>query len=96
MYKKLTEIIVIHFFYQDMGKCIKQILHCYSLNRRSMNPMQLYITNLNGKCEKEMEKHTGYRNWDVSNLETCLDLLSLFLRNTNFFLMTGFSSILKL
>lgn len=48
----------------DMGKCVKQMLHCYSLNRRAENPMQLYFTNFNGKVEKEMEKHEGYRNWD--------------------------------
>lgn len=49
----------------DMGKCVKQMLHCYSLNRRAENPMQLYFTNFNGKVEKEMEKHEGYRNWDI-------------------------------
>ncbi|XP_049778480.1 tRNA methyltransferase 10 homolog A [Schistocerca cancellata] len=49
----------------DMSKCVKQMLHCYSLNRRAENPMQLYFTNFNGKVAQEMEKHDGYRNWDI-------------------------------
>jgi tRNA (guanine9-N1)-methyltransferase len=52
--------------YQEIGKCIKQLLRCYSLNRRAKDPVQFYITNFRGKCKKEMEKHSGYMNWDVS------------------------------
>ena len=28
--------------------------------------MQFYITSFSGRCKAEMEKHTGYMNWDVS------------------------------
>ncbi|PNF25276.1 tRNA methyltransferase 10-like protein A [Cryptotermes secundus] len=51
---------------KEISKCIKQLLRCYSLNRRAKDPVQFYITNFGGKCKKEMEKHTGYMNWDVN------------------------------
>ena len=54
--------------FQEIGKCIKQLLRCYSLNRRASNPMQFYVTNFGGKSKAEMEKHSGYKNWDVSYL----------------------------
>ncbi|KAJ9587939.1 hypothetical protein L9F63_018642, partial [Diploptera punctata] len=51
---------------KEIGKCIKQLLRCYSLNRRAHNPMQFHITSFDGKSKAEMEKHSGYRNWDVN------------------------------
>lgn len=67
-HKFLKWSITDNFFlkYQEISKCIKQLLRCYSLNRRAKDPVQFYITNFGGKCKKEMEKHTGYMNWDVS------------------------------
>ncbi|XP_069683540.1 tRNA methyltransferase 10 homolog A [Periplaneta americana] len=53
---------------KEIGKCIKQLLRCYSLNRRAKNPMQFYVTSFNGKSKEEMEKHSGYMNWDVNFL----------------------------
>ncbi|GJQ78995.1 hypothetical protein Trydic_g156 [Trypoxylus dichotomus] len=50
---------------KDMGKVIKQILRIYTENRRSPTPMQLYITNFNGRSKSEMEKHNGYEHWDM-------------------------------
>ncbi|XP_012282515.1 tRNA methyltransferase 10 homolog A [Orussus abietinus] len=50
---------------KDLAKLTKQILRCYSLNRRSDAPIQFSITNFNGPSLLEMEKHNGYENWDV-------------------------------
>lgn len=50
---------------RDLGKCVKQMMRCYTLNRRTENPMQLYFTSFNGKSEQEMSKNNGYINWDV-------------------------------
>ncbi|KAK9746002.1 tRNA (Guanine-1)-methyltransferase [Popillia japonica] len=60
---------------KDMGKVIKQILRIYTENRRSMTPMQLYITNFNGRSKLEMEKHNGYEHWDINfHSENYLDI----------------------
>lgn len=50
---------------KDIAKLIKQILRCYTLNRRAMAPLQFSLTSFNGKSKKEMEKHNGYEHWDV-------------------------------
>ncbi|KAK3907952.1 tRNA methyltransferase 10-like protein A [Frankliniella fusca] len=50
---------------RDLGKCVKQLMRCYTLNRRAANPMQLYFTSFNGKSQQEMSKNNGYSNWDV-------------------------------
>ena len=49
---------------KDCGKSLKQLLRCYSFNRRLETPMQMYVTGLKGQCETEMERHEGYKNWD--------------------------------
>ncbi|KAF4532222.1 hypothetical protein B566_EDAN004308 [Ephemera danica] len=49
----------------SLGKCNKQMLHCYSMNRRAANPMQLYFTSLTGRSQEQMAKHDGYQHWDV-------------------------------
>ena len=57
-----------HLMHQrDLGKCCKQLLHCYSINRRLKNPLQFHITSLSEDQDgfKELEKHQGFRNWDV-------------------------------
>merc|ERR1712142_386546 len=48
---------------RDLGKCIKQILRCYSMNRRLKAPLQMYMTSLDGVVAEEMSKHDGYRQW---------------------------------
>lgn len=50
---------------KDIAKMIKQILRCYTLNRRAIAPLQFSLTSFNGKSKKEMEKHNGYKHWDV-------------------------------
>ncbi|XP_018332336.1 tRNA methyltransferase 10 homolog A isoform X2 [Agrilus planipennis] len=54
---------------KDLAKLIKQVLRVYTENRRATNPMQLYVTNFNGKSKTEMEKHNGYENWDINFCE---------------------------
>ena len=51
---------------RDRGKCLKQLMHCYSLNRRFDHPMNLHVTNFHGVMKKEMsQRHQGYENWDI-------------------------------
>ena len=51
---------------KDIAKLIKQILRCYTLNRRARTPVQFSVTNFIGKSKEEMKKHNGYEHWDVS------------------------------
>nr|CAG4647385.1 EOG090X0D3U [Megafenestra aurita] len=50
---------------RSLGKCMKQICRCYSINRRAANPVQFHVTSLEGKSLAEMSKNSGYSNWDV-------------------------------
>ncbi|KAJ0180479.1 hypothetical protein K1T71_003883 [Dendrolimus kikuchii] len=50
---------------KDRFKVIKQILRCYSINRRSDTPMQFHITSFGGKSKHDISRHNGYENWDV-------------------------------
>uniref|UniRef100_A0A1B6D029 tRNA (guanine(9)-N(1))-methyltransferase n=1 Tax=Clastoptera arizonana TaxID=38151 RepID=A0A1B6D029_9HEMI len=62
---------------RDLCKCLKQLNHCYSLNRRASNPMQFFVSSFNGESEKEMSKNNGYKNWDVHfNRHSYLDIFS--------------------
>lgn len=65
----LGYVLLTCYAFQDLGKCVKQMMRCYTLNRRTENPMQLYFTSFNGKSEQEMSKNNGYNNWDVSIAE---------------------------
>lgn len=44
---------------------IKQCQRCYSENRHSVKPLQLYLTSLNGVVKEAMGSNHGYQNWDV-------------------------------
>lgn len=50
---------------KDRGKCIKQLMHCYAQNRRLNSPLDLHVTSFQGRLEQEMERHDGFRNWDL-------------------------------
>ncbi|OXU32135.1 hypothetical protein TSAR_002976 [Trichomalopsis sarcophagae] len=50
---------------KDIAKLIKQILRCYTLNRRAVAPLQFSLTSFEGKSLDEMGKHNGYEHWDV-------------------------------
>ena len=50
---------------RDRGKCLKQVMHCYSINRRLSHPFTLYATSFDGVMKEEMSKHSGYMNWTM-------------------------------
>ncbi|XP_053983146.1 tRNA methyltransferase 10 homolog A isoform X2 [Hylaeus volcanicus] len=50
---------------KDIAKLTKQILRCYTLNRRAVAPMQFSLTRFDGKSRSHMQKHNGYEHWDV-------------------------------
>ncbi|XP_076761194.1 tRNA methyltransferase 10 homolog A isoform X2 [Xylocopa sonorina] len=49
---------------KDIAKLTKQILRCYTLNRRAVAPMQFSLTSFGGKSKADMQKHNGYEHWD--------------------------------
>ncbi|KMQ91125.1 rna guanine-9-methyltransferase domain-containing protein 2 [Lasius niger] len=51
---------------KDIAKLTKQILRCYTLNRRATAPMQFSLTSFTGRSRADMEKHNGYEHWDVN------------------------------
>jgi len=51
---------------RDLGKCLKQIMKCYSFNRRLSNQLQLHMTSLGGNVEAELSKNDGWKNWDFN------------------------------
>lgn len=51
---------------RDRGKCLKQLLRCYSLNRRFDHPLNLHFSNFDGIMKEEMsQRHQGFENWDI-------------------------------
>lgn len=57
---------------RDRGKCLKQLLHCYSLNRRLDAPLNLHLSNFQGVMKDEMEeRYQGFDKWDVRFHEKC-------------------------
>ena len=51
---------------KDRGKCLKQLLRCYSMNRRLSHPMHMHVTSFGGRVKEEMGRHDGFENWDCS------------------------------
>ncbi|XP_032688101.1 tRNA methyltransferase 10 homolog A isoform X2 [Odontomachus brunneus] len=51
---------------KDIAKLTKQILRCYTLNRRAAAPLQFSLSSFTGKSRDDMEKHNGYEHWDVN------------------------------
>lgn len=66
---KLTVTIDLSFDHlmidKDIAKLTKQILRCYTLNRRAVAPMQFSLSSFTGKSSVDIEKHNGYEHWDV-------------------------------
>ena len=51
---------------KDISKLSSQIQRCYSINRHMENPLQLHVTQMEGKLFTRMEKYMdGYKNWDI-------------------------------
>lgn len=69
---KISTAIVIDLSFEhlmmekDRYKVMKQILRCYSINRRSQTPLQFHITSFGEKSKRDMSRNNGYENWDVS------------------------------
>ena len=54
----------------EMKKLVKQINRCYSINKHSEAPCQLYITSIRGLIKDKFIKcQPGYVNWDAHCLE---------------------------
>lgn len=51
---------------RDLIKTFRQVGRCYSQNRTSKEPCQLYLTSFNGRIKDEFNKlDHGMNNWDV-------------------------------
>ncbi|KAI0217164.1 tRNA (guanine(9)-N1)-methyltransferase [Lamellibrachia satsuma] len=48
-----------------VSQLVQQLQHCYSANRRAANPLQFYVTGLDGKTQQRMNDLGDYRGWDV-------------------------------
>lgn len=77
---------------KDRFKVIKQILRCYSINRRSATPIHFHISSFGEKSKNDMSRHNGYENWDVScnlkrllfnNLEAICMFLLIFIKHSS-------------
>lgn len=54
-----------HMTDKERVKCRKQIQRCYSLNRRSPAPVQLYLTGMAGSFKNSSSCMHGFEKWDV-------------------------------
>lgn len=52
---------------KDLSSCAKQLLRVYTSNRRAKRPIPLHFTGLNeeGKLYEKLQRHDGWRNWDI-------------------------------
>uniref|UniRef100_A0A182P8J7 tRNA (guanine(9)-N(1))-methyltransferase n=1 Tax=Anopheles epiroticus TaxID=199890 RepID=A0A182P8J7_9DIPT len=52
---------------KDVGKCVKQLLRIYTLNRRSSRPIPLHFVGIEkgGAVERHLARNDGYSHWDV-------------------------------
>ncbi|KAI3421015.1 hypothetical protein GPALN_014642 [Globodera pallida] len=50
---------------RTVKKTMSQLAHCYAANRRSPNPLQFFVVNLDGKGRKVFDGIPGYQKWDV-------------------------------
>lgn len=51
---------------KDISKLVKQVQHCYAINRRAASPFQYYVTSLGGKMSQRLKALDGYDAWDVN------------------------------
>uniref|UniRef100_A0A023GKN4 tRNA (guanine(9)-N(1))-methyltransferase n=1 Tax=Amblyomma triste TaxID=251400 RepID=A0A023GKN4_AMBTT len=65
-----------HMTDKEKVKCRKQIQRCYSLNRRSPAPIQLYLTGMAGSFRSGSSNMHGFEKWDVHTSDA--DHLSCF------------------
>lgn len=53
---------------KDLTSCAKQLLRIYTSNRRGKQPIPVHFTSLDesGKLYEKMQKHDGWKNWEVT------------------------------
>lgn len=52
---------------KESRKLRKQLHRCYSINRNSGSPLQLYFTSLKGELKEGLnQQNPGHENWDVN------------------------------
>lgn len=78
---------------RDIGKCVNQLLRCYSANRRCANPVQMYVVNFGGASRKEISKHNGYEHWDVNFNEQ--SYLEIFDRDSLIYLTSDSENVIQ-
>ncbi|CAH0720775.1 unnamed protein product, partial [Brenthis ino] len=78
---------------KDRYKVIKQILRCYSINRRSESPLQFFITSLGEKTKIDMSRHNGYENWDIVYHEK--NYLDVFPKEKLFYLTSESDNVIE-
>ncbi|KAF7637948.1 SAM-dependent MTase TRM10-type domain-containing protein [Meloidogyne graminicola] len=60
---------------RTVRKTISQLAYCYATNRRTENPFQFSIVNLNGKTKKIFDTYPSYSNWNVNIFNQSLNEL---------------------
>lgn len=80
---------------KDIAKCAKQLLHVYTLNRKSAMPIRLHYTSLRpgSKIENSLKRNDGYHNWDVKL--TADSYLKLFDRDSIVYLTSDSDNVLQ-
>ncbi|KAK2723989.1 hypothetical protein QYM36_002358 [Artemia franciscana] len=78
---------------KDCNKCMKQVMRCYSLNRRAANPLQFYVTSLIGRPKEVLDKNKGCEFWDVNYREE--NYLSTFNKSDIVYLSSESENIIK-
>eukprot|EP00124_Ichthyophonus_hoferi_P000891 Ihof_evm15s38 gene=Ihof_evmTU15s38 len=59
----------------DLKKVAKQAQRCYSVNRRSEEPLQYYITSIGPRLQGLLDKEPDYKGWDIKmSAESYLDV----------------------
>jgi len=58
---------------RDRGKCLKQLLRCYSMNRRYEHPMNLHITSFEGEMKGDIHKPCSHRGGGDENCLLMVD-----------------------
>jgi len=79
---------------KDQRKVVKQVLRSYSMNRQSLRPLQLHLTNFD-ESNKELfgNYSTGYRSWDIHLVEE--NHIAKFDKDELVYLTSDSSNILK-
>lgn len=50
---------------KDVMNLVQQLQHSYAANRRSENPLQLYVCGIGGKAKQRLDSIGDYKGWDI-------------------------------